>query len=197
MGLIFQCYILIFSLWNEPFHVCIGETKIQVLLDGPTGYAELELQLMLERICNFLKILGFGIYIYVYISALKTPNTSFLKTRASVILIYVYKRKGRLEEINVSSWMGNCFEEVFWYIVADDDQEQLSLKALEFDTEVWNRRVLVFHDAPRAVVRRWKICLMTHYRRFWMHTMYKLSAGGKRSWYLVTDSVRINPCGGM
>jgi hypothetical protein len=32
--------------------------------------------------------------------------------------------------------MGNCFEEVFWYIVADDDQEQLSLKALEFDTEV-------------------------------------------------------------
>jgi hypothetical protein len=108
-----------------------------VLLDGPTGYAELEL--MLERICNFLKTLGFGMYVYVYISTPKTPktpNTSFLKTRASVILTYMYKRKGRLEEINVSSWMGNCFEEVFWYIGADDDQEQLSLKALEFDTEV-------------------------------------------------------------
>jgi len=105
-----------------------------VLLDGPTGYAELEL--MLERVCNFLKTLGFGIYVYVYISTPKTPNTSFLKTRASVILTYMYKRKGRLEEINVSSWMGNCFEEVFWYIGADDDQEQLSLKALEFDTEV-------------------------------------------------------------
>ncbi len=55
-----------------------GETQIQVRLDGPTGYAELQLQLMLERICNFLKTLGFGIYIYVYIFTPKTPNTSFL-----------------------------------------------------------------------------------------------------------------------